>query len=197
MNQVSVRFVVSCIFIFLIAAPLPSLACGPTSSTDDDLGYLVMNYEKVPWPSPESVLRNLRSNEYETFDHALALVGVPQTPEAASFDPPQDAELRYAGWNSTSNHRCATRLDALRCGCRACWWPMAAHRRVFVLVQIRVRRPAWRFHSHTSRSRRWAGTRTACKRRWNWCLFATAGALSLLSGRATPRLYFRESSSVV
>jgi hypothetical protein len=43
-----------------------------------------------------SVLRNLRSNEYETFDHALALVGVPQTPEAASFDPPQDAELRYA-----------------------------------------------------------------------------------------------------
>jgi hypothetical protein len=90
------RFKVGCIFIFLIPAPLPSLACGPTSSTDDDLGHLVMNYEKVPWPSPESVLRNLRSNKYETFDHALALLGVPQTPEAASFYPPQDTELRYA-----------------------------------------------------------------------------------------------------
>ncbi|MGB6897854.1 MAG: hypothetical protein WBE12_04630 [Candidatus Acidiferrum sp.] len=96
MNQISARFVISCIFIFLIAAPLLSLACGPTSSTDVDLGYLVMNYEKVPWPSPESVLQNLRSIEYETFDHALTLVGVPQAPEPASSNALQDTELRYA-----------------------------------------------------------------------------------------------------
>lgn len=55
-----------------------------------------MNHSKVPWPLPEALLQNLRARDYETFDKGLTLIGVPQTSEAASFDPPQESELRYA-----------------------------------------------------------------------------------------------------
>jgi hypothetical protein len=42
------------------------------------------------------LLENLRAKDYEIRDRALSLVGVPQTTEFASFDLPEETELRYA-----------------------------------------------------------------------------------------------------
>ena len=65
------------------------------SVADADLGPLTIDFTHAPWPAPESLLKDLHAKDYETRDKALALLGVPQTPEAASFDP-QDQELRFA-----------------------------------------------------------------------------------------------------
>lgn len=97
MNHTSLRFLVPCTLIFLLATTLTSSANGKRASADVDLGPLTMNYSDVSWPSPESLLENLRAKNYETRDRALSLVGVAHSAEAASFDPPQETELRYAG----------------------------------------------------------------------------------------------------
>lgn len=96
MNRASTTYLVSFTFLFLLSAPVPLSASGSGALTDTDLGPLTINHSKVPWPVPETLLQNLRTKDYETFDKALDLVGVPQTSQAASFDPPQEAELRYA-----------------------------------------------------------------------------------------------------
>jgi hypothetical protein len=96
MNHISLRFLITCTLIFLLAAALTSSASGAGASTNVDLGPLTMNYSKVPWPSPESLLQGMRAKDYETRGRALSLVGVPKTAEAASFDAPQEAEMRYA-----------------------------------------------------------------------------------------------------
>jgi hypothetical protein len=96
MNYISLRLLVSFTLFFLLADTLASSAGIPARVADADLGALTMNYSDVPWPSPESLLENLRAKDYETRDSALSLVGVPRTAKAASFDPPQETELRYA-----------------------------------------------------------------------------------------------------
>jgi hypothetical protein len=96
MNQNLLRFPTLDILFFLLAFTLESSARPAVPVADADLGNLTMNYDSVPWPTPESLLQDLRSKEYETFDRALSLVGVPQTTGAASFDPPQETELRFA-----------------------------------------------------------------------------------------------------
>jgi hypothetical protein len=96
MNHIPLGLLVAFTLFFLLAATPASSAGVPAPAADVDLGALTMNYSNVPWPSPESLLENLRAKDYETRDRALSLVGVPQTAEAASFDPPQETELRYA-----------------------------------------------------------------------------------------------------
>jgi hypothetical protein len=96
MNHNSLRLLVPRTLLFLFAFTLDPSAGGAVPVADADLGPLTMNYNNVPWPSPESLLENLLAKDYATRDRALSLVGVPQTTEAASFDPPQETELRYA-----------------------------------------------------------------------------------------------------
>lgn len=96
MSYDSTRYLVSFTFLFLLSATISLSPATSGASTDGDLGPLTMNHTKVPWPVPETLLQNLRAKDYETFDKALGLVGVPQSSEAASFDPPQETELRYA-----------------------------------------------------------------------------------------------------
>jgi hypothetical protein len=96
MNHNSLRLLAPRIFLLLLAFTLDGSVGGAVPVADVDLGHLTMNYISVPWPSPESLLENLRAKDYETRDRALSLVGVHQTTEFASFDPPEETELRYA-----------------------------------------------------------------------------------------------------
>jgi len=118
MSRTWLRVLVPFALVLLLTTAVPSSTRGAASSTDPDLGYLTMNYEKVPWPTPESLLQGLRSKNYETSDRALRLIGVPQTPEAASFEPPQEAELRYAqlGEDGTQQAIVGVRRDAMLYG---------------------------------------------------------------------------------
>ncbi|MGC0771975.1 MAG: hypothetical protein WB543_03505 [Candidatus Acidiferrum sp.] len=106
------------ILLFLLAFA-PAASSGAAAPVDDvDLGYLTMNHINVPWPSPESLLENLRAKDYAIRGKALSLVGVPQTTEAASSEPPQDTELRYAdlGRDGTQQAVIGVRRDAMLYG---------------------------------------------------------------------------------
>jgi hypothetical protein len=118
MSHNSLRILVPRIFLFLLAFTLDASVGGAVPVSNVDLGPLTMNYNSVPWPSPESLLANLRAKDYETRDRALSLVGVPQTAEAASFDPPQETELRYAdlGVDGTQQAIIGVRRDAMLYG---------------------------------------------------------------------------------
>lgn len=75
-----------------------------------------MNYSTVAWPSPELLLKHVRSNDYETREHALRLLDVPAT--TAADDPPEESELRYAelGENGTRQAIIGVRRDPMLYG---------------------------------------------------------------------------------
>lgn len=118
MNHNSLRLLVPRSLLFLLAFTLDVSAASAVPVADVDLGPLTMNYDSVPWPSPESLLENLRVKDYATRDKALSLVGVPQTTEGASFDPPQETELRYAelGMDGTQQVIIGVRRDPMLYG---------------------------------------------------------------------------------
>jgi hypothetical protein len=54
----------------------------------EELGYTVVNHDRVRWPSPESALKDLRSPDDETRLNALKLAGL------------SDQQAHEAAWSS-------------------------------------------------------------------------------------------------
>jgi hypothetical protein len=92
MRHASTRFLVLFTFLFQLSVATTG------ASSDGDLGPLTLDHSRVPWPVPETLLQNLRAKDYETFDKALGLVGVPETSEAAIFDPLRKPNCATRNW---------------------------------------------------------------------------------------------------
>lgn len=82
--------------IALVCQFVPALA-----ASNDEFGSLVVSREHMGWPSPESLVRDLRSQDEEVRLKALSLIGVPDKVARPMLTAPRIAmaeqvELRYA-----------------------------------------------------------------------------------------------------
>jgi len=78
---------------------LVACVAGSAQSKYEELGQIGMSREHAAWPSPESVVRNLRSPDAAVRVKAVVRVGFPKKTLSESVRPTQ-FELRYAALGS-------------------------------------------------------------------------------------------------
>lgn len=61
-----------------------------------DLGSIELNYARVLWPAPESLIKNLRRDDAQTRIRALKQIGVPEDGLAKIDEKPSEVQLLYA-----------------------------------------------------------------------------------------------------
>lgn len=77
---------------------LSSLALAQSAKQNEDLGYSLLNRKRVAWPSPESMLNDLRSPNGETRLNAFRLAGLSdQQAHEAVWSNANDGAARFIG----------------------------------------------------------------------------------------------------
>jgi len=82
----------------LLAFPFSSAAQLSKSIARSDLGHLVIGRDRVNWPSPESLVRNLRSQNEDRRSEAFLLLGTPTQADTKVTDTSDifdQVQLRY------------------------------------------------------------------------------------------------------
>jgi len=85
------------IAFLLLLLPWPLAAQGSAADQQADPDALELGHVHVDWPAPETLLKDLRSANYETRLKALSLVGMPYT-----TDTLDELELRYGSLDNDS-----------------------------------------------------------------------------------------------
>jgi hypothetical protein len=88
--------------LFVVCSLCLCLPVGAQVSTDpanQDFGGLELSHDHAEWPSPESLVRNLRSRDEQARLNALLALGLPG--EVARKSTPEEVVLRYASLGVT------------------------------------------------------------------------------------------------
>ena len=98
-----------------------SLATSAQSSEPNpkaDLGSIELNYARIAWPVPESLIKNLRADDAETRIRALKQIGVPEDGLAKIDEKPSEVQLLYAslGTNDQQQAIVAVRIAPMLFG---------------------------------------------------------------------------------
>lgn len=80
---------------------LPLAAQVSTNPANNDFYGLELSHHHAEWPSPETLVRNLRSLDNAARRNALLMIGVPN--EGANSWVPNEVELRYAALGTTED----------------------------------------------------------------------------------------------
>src|SRR5258708_9692731 len=93
-----VQFAIVIVFM-LLAFPFSCAAQLSKSTAQTDLGDLVVGRDRVKWPSPESLVKNLRSQNEDLRSEAFLLLGTPAQADTEVTDTSgisNQVQLRYA-----------------------------------------------------------------------------------------------------
>jgi hypothetical protein len=136
----------------LVLLPLLTAPQGAKPAPSTALDYLYVSRDRVPWPSPESLEKDLRSKDEAVRLRALRLVGFseqqahvaiwtqtqPTKLVGEAVVAPDLVELQYAALGEDSTQQAILAVQASLRGCgHADPAGLGARRRVRVLVQVR------------------------------------------------------------
>jgi len=109
------------IFFMLLAFPFSCAAQLSKSTAQTDLGDLGMGRDHVKWPSPESLVENLRSQNEDLRSEGFLLLGAPAqagTEVTDTSGTSDQVQLRYAA-RPKQNGRSVSLNSAIPKTCRA------------------------------------------------------------------------------
>jgi hypothetical protein len=90
-----IRFAL-CAVALVFAVPLRSPIQTETPNEEPDLGSLIFDRTEVVSPAPESLVKDLRSEDDARLTKALGLLGIPQRQLPSAAEIPEEVQLRYA-----------------------------------------------------------------------------------------------------
>jgi len=102
-----IRFIATLALSAAFVISLPAQVSKPESKAD--LGSLTFSRTHLRWPTPDSLVKDLRADDDETRFQALALIGV--SPSGDMAGTPSEVELRYASLETDGEQQVIVAVD--------------------------------------------------------------------------------------